>query len=208
MRDETLARYTGAFAAVGGGTWAVAGSFWSALDECREPMCPSRFFYTPTTVSLAELLQVLSMMMLATAGVGVIFVVGRQGSLGLAGAVPGAIGAVTCAVGLASMVLAVGLSDSPGDAYLERSGPGVLAVLAGITLNGVVLLGVPGLARAVGALFVVGALSLAAATNDSMPQAVLVAASGMCWCGAGALLLLGTRDVRAPGRARRSIAAD
>ena len=207
MRDATLRRYTGAFAAVGGGTWALAGFFWSALAECREPLCPSETD-TRTTESLTQLLLVLSMMMLAAAGFGVILVVGRRGALRLPGAIPGAVGAVTCALGFIFMLLVLGSSEGAGDSYLEKAGVGVLAILAGISLVGCVLLGVPGLPRLVGAFLVIGAFSLAAATNDSMPLAVLVATSGICWCGAGALLLLPPRgDAMTEGQARRSIAA-
>lgn len=207
MRDATLTRYTGAFAAVGGGTWALAGLFWSALDQCREPLCPSGI-NTRTTESLTQLLLVLSMMMLAAAGVGVILVVGRQGALGLPGAIPGAVGAGTCALGFIFMLRALGSSRGAGDPDFEQAGVGLLAILAGITLVGCVLLGVSGLPRLVGAFLVIGALSLAAATNDSMPLALLVATSGMCWCGAGALLLLLARGAAVTERpARRSIAA-
>jgi hypothetical protein len=208
MRDATLARYTGALAAVGGGTWGVAGFFWSAFDGCPEPLCLTGISNTRTAVSLTGLLMVLSMSMLAAAGFAAILVVGRQGALRLPGAVPGAVGAVTCALGLTDMMLILGFSEGSVDTYLEEAGAGILAILTGITLVGCVLLGVRGLSRAVGAFFVIGAFSLASATNDSTPQALLVATSGMCWCAAGLLLLLRTSD--APpigGSARRSIAA-
>lgn len=208
MRDAMLARYTGALAAVGGGTWGVAGLFWSAFDGCPEPLCLTATSDTTTAVSVTGLLMVVSMSMLAAAGFGVILVVGRQGALRLPGAVPGAVGAVTCALGFVDMMLILASSEGPADPYLEEAGGGMLAILAGISLVGCVLLGVHGLPRAVGALLVIGAFSLASATNDSTPQALLVAMSGMCWCAAGLLLLLRTRDKPPIGRpARRSIAA-
>jgi hypothetical protein len=206
MHDATLARYTGALAAVGGGTWGVAGFFWSAFDGCPEPLCLTGMSNMETAGSLTELLMVLSMSVLAAAGFGVILVVGRQGALRLPGAVPGAVGAVTCALGFTDMMLILGFSEGPGYLNLEEAGAGILVILTGITLVGCVLLGVRGLPRAVGTFFVIGAFSLASATNDSTPQGFLVATSGLCWCAAGLLLLLRTRDAPPIGRsARRSI---
>jgi hypothetical protein len=102
----------------------------------------------------------------------------------------------------------VALSDSPGGPYLDDAAVAMIGVLLGITLIAGVLLGIGGLPRAVGAFLLTGALLLASATNESMPAVVLMVGSGMCWCGAGSLLLLGTRDISRTMRpARRSIAA-
>jgi hypothetical protein len=207
MRDDTLARYAGAFAAVGGGGWALANALSAVLEDCRRPLCTVDTAHA--TEFSAQLLFILSAMLLAAAGVGLVLLVGRQGALRLLGAVPAAVGAVTCAVGFALLWFVVALSDSPGGPYMDEAAVAMIGVLLGITLIAGVLLGIGGLPRAVGAFLLTGALLLASATNESMPTVVLMVGSGMCWCGAGSLLLLGTRDVpRTMRPARRSIAAE
>jgi hypothetical protein len=206
MRDDTLARYTGAFAAVGGGAWALANLLKAALDECRWQRCPVGVA-SPTTSSLVELLFLFSMMMVATAGIGLVFLVGRQGALGLLGAVPAALGVVSCTSGFALLWVAVAMSGGPVNPSLGPAAFGGLAVLLGTTLIGCVLLGVRGLPRAVGGFVLFGFLLLACTSNESMPVVVLVVASGMCWCGAGSLLLLRTRDAVTRRPVRRGLTA-
>lgn len=208
MRDATLRRYTGAFAAVGGGTWAVTSFFMAASGACQGQACPLEAMTPGLTRSVAGLFVSLSLMLLAAAGVGLVFVVGRQGALGILGAVPGAVGAVTCAAGFACLVFGMGSDDDFDGPYSAVTGIGIITVYAGITLVSCVLLGVRGPSQAIGGCLLTWSLLLAATLNESTPGGALAVASGMCWCGAGALLLLPPRgDAMTEGQARRSIAA-
>lgn len=211
MRDETLARYTGAFAAVGGGTFAVTSFVATAAGSCQQPLCPLGIVASGPRASVSGLIVVLSLMMLAASGVGLVVLVGRQGALRLLGAVPAAAGAVACAIGFLSLLSAIGLNDGPVGPYPEdiAVGIGFLGVFAGITLISLVLLGTRGLSQAIGAFLFTGALLLAATINETMPVGALSVVCGMCWCGAGALLLLPARQASVNEQpARGSIAAD
>lgn len=211
MRDETLARYTGALAAVGGGTFAVTNFVATASGSCQEPLCPLSTVASGPSPSVTGLMIVLSLMMLAAAGVGLVVLVGRQGALRLLGAVPAAAGAVACAFGFMSLLSVIGLSDGPVGPYPEdiAVGIGFLGAFAGITLISCALLGIRGLSQAIGGFLFTGALLLAATINETMPVGLLSVVCGMCWCGAGALLLLPAREGSVNERPiRRSIAAD
>ena len=192
MHDDLLARYTGAFAAVGGGALVAISSLATAEGSCREPLCPLTIFSRSWLSSVGQLIVLLGLMMLAAAGVGLVLMVARQGALRLLGAIPAVVGAVCCAFGFASLLLLIGFSDGllggfPEDLALAL---GILAVFAGLTLISLVLLSVRGLPRAVGACLFSGALLLATTINETTPVGLLSVVSGVFWCGAGALLLL------------------
>jgi hypothetical protein len=210
MRDDTLARYTGAFAAVGGGGLAVTSFAATAAGSCQEPLCPLETVTSGPPPSVTGLIVVLSLMMLAAAGVGLVVLVGRRGALRFLGAVPAAVGAVACAIGFMLLLSVIGLSDGPVGPYPEdiAVGVGVIAAFAGITVIGCALLGIRGLSQAIGAFLCTGALLLAASINDSMPAGALSVVCGMCWCAGGALLLLPAREGQMTERsARRSVTA-
>ena len=192
MHDELLARYTGASAAVGGGALALTSSLAAAQDSCREPLCPLTTFSRSPLPSVGQLIVLFGLMLLAAAGVGLVLMVARQGALRLLGAIPAAVGAVCCALGFASLLLVVGFSDGPIGRFPEdlALALGILAVFAGLTLISFVLLGVRGLSQAIGGCLFLGALLLATTINETTPVGLLSVVSGVCWCAAGALLLL------------------
>jgi hypothetical protein len=203
MLDDRLTRCTGALAAVGGAGWALAGFLLAALDGCTSPACPATVMGDESAMPTLIVLFAVALVFVAAAGIGLALVAVRLGALRVPGAVAGAIGALACAVGIVC-VAAAGVLNLDGGDMAEGSGTavalGVSAIVAGLSVVGCVLLGVRGRSRAVGAFVLLGIVLLASALDQPAHWVLLVVPCGMCWCGAGSLLL-GARDQRpAPRR--------
>jgi hypothetical protein len=198
MVDELLARFAGSYAAVGGGVWAVVSfvqAWWP--NSCVGQECVASPTGSPVFLTLA---QTVGLMFVAIAG-GCLVLAVRRGRLGVPGAIAGAIGLFVCVAALLLMVpvtTATLLFDVPSSGAMVESEALVAlpVLLVGVTVVGCVVLGVGVLPRAVGAFLLVGSVLLAT-SDEFVPAVIQAVAGGMCWCAAGAVVLLHTSSVEA-----------
>jgi|SRR5262252_56419 len=194
MFSETFMRWSGPATIFGGLLWIVAAVV-SALKpegcidfECARPARSMR------ASGFADALLVLAAVLLIGLGAAAVtnaIRAGRFGTLGRLGVVSSALGLVLISSGLLVQALFF-RGDFP---YMPMFViPGALAVVVGLLLLGIAILGSGVLPRWVGVLLILGTLALLG-FNDQNAQVLMAIPFGIAWLGVGYALCTFTWSV-------------
>ena len=184
MFSETFIRWSGPATVLGGLLWILAAVV-SALKPvgCIGAECslPGRSMRAGSAVDALLLIAAVLLIGLGAAAVTDAMRTGRFGTFGRVGVASSALGLLLIACGLVVQAFVFG-GDFP---YMPMVViPGALAVVIGLLLLGVAILGTGVLPRWAGVLLILGTLALLG-FNDQNAQALMAVPFGIAWLGVG-----------------------
>lgn len=191
----SVAKLTGICSVVGGASWTAACFVHNSLPQgCIDEGCVDRTMRGSTPVAL--MLFVLSGLMLACAGLGLLRLARERTGLGTPGVAAAAAGAVGLLLLGAAGVVSTFI-DNDWDGMPGLVVPGILLLAASLVLVAAVVIRARLVPVGFSSLLLVTALLLPIA-NEQTSRILLAVPFGLCWLGLGVELMRRHSDVSQP----------